>query len=82
MATLLARVRHEQGRVLARMEGLGLAPRREASMTTIVEDVVKSSSIEGEHIELGEVRSSWRGVWGWAWPDCPRRAAASTRWSR
>lgn len=58
MAPLLARVRHKQGRVLGRMEGLGFALRREASMTTIVADVVKSSAIEGEHLDLGEVRSS------------------------
>ena len=54
----LAQVRHNQGRLLGRMEGLGFHFRTEASLTTLTEDVVKSSQIEGESLERSQVRSS------------------------
>lgn len=40
------------------MEGLGFELRREASVATLTADVLKSSAIEGEHLDPGEVRSS------------------------
>lgn len=54
----LAEVRHLQGRLLGRMDGLGFDLQREASLATLTSDVVKSSAIEGEHLPLEEVRSS------------------------
>jgi Fic family protein len=54
----LAAVRHKQGRLLGRMEGLGFELRQEASLTTLISDVVKSSAIEGENLDPIEVRSS------------------------
>ncbi len=48
IAGKLAEVRHQQGRLLGRMEGLGFDLRREASLDTLTSDVVKSSAIEGE----------------------------------
>ena len=54
----LADVRHRQGRLLGRMETLGFDLRREAVLGTLVEDVVKSSDIEGETLDAAEVRSS------------------------
>jgi len=54
----LAEVRHQQGRLLGRMEALGFALRTEASLTTLTQDVVKSSAIEGEHLNPKDVRSS------------------------
>lgn len=58
IGALAADVRHRQGRVLGRMEGLGFELRREASVATLTADVLKSSAIEGEHLDPGEVRSS------------------------
>jgi len=58
LASLLASVRHRQGRLLGRMEDLGFTLKREASLRTLTSDVVKSSAIEGEHLDLDEVRSS------------------------
>ena len=58
LAQALAAVRHRQGRLLGRMEGLGFALRTEASLTTLTADVVKSSAIEGEPLHPDEVRSS------------------------
>ncbi len=54
----LAEVRHHQGRLLGKMEGLGFELRREASLSTLTSDVVKSSWIEGENLNPEEVRSS------------------------
>lgn len=58
LASVLARVRHTQGRLLGRMDGLGLDLRLEASVTTLTADAVKSSAIEGEVIDAERVRSS------------------------
>ena len=58
LADALADVRHRQGRLLGRMETLGFELRREAVLGTLVEDVVKSSDIEGEKLDAAEVRSS------------------------
>jgi Fic family protein len=55
---LLARVRHQQGRFLGRLEGLGFRLRQEASLTTLTQDVTKSSEIEGEKLPTDQVRSS------------------------
>lgn len=58
LASKLADIRHRQGRLLGRMEGLGFELRREASLSTLTNDVVKSSAIEGENLNPEEVRSS------------------------
>ena len=65
LAAKLADIRYAQGRLLGRMEGLGFALRREASLRVLTDDVVKSSAIEGEKLNLAEVRSSvarWLGI--------------------
>jgi Fic family protein len=58
LASKLADVRHRQGRLLGKMEGLGFELKREASLNTLTSDVVKSSAIEGENLNPKEVRSS------------------------
>ncbi|MCW0220355.1 MAG: Fic family protein [Prosthecobacter sp.] len=58
LSALLADVRHRQGRLLGRMEGLGFRLRSEAKLSTLTADVVKSSAIEGEKLNAEEVRSS------------------------
>jgi Fic family protein len=54
----LAAVRHRQGRLIGRMEGLGFGLRSEAILKTLTEDVLKSSEIEGEILDADQVRSS------------------------
>lgn len=54
----LTAVRHRQGRLLGRMEALGLPLREEAVLNTLTEDVLKSSEIEGEVLDNDQVRSS------------------------
>jgi Fic family protein len=58
IAKRLAAVRHEQGRLIGRMETLGFQFRQEAILDTLTSDVIKSSEIEGERLDLGQVRSS------------------------
>lgn len=58
LAGPLASVRHRQGRLIGRMEGLGFSLRSEAMLQTLTEDVIKSSEIEGEKLNREQVRSS------------------------
>ena len=58
LAERLAAVRHRQGRLIGRMEGLGFTLRAEAVLQTLTEEVVKSSEIEGETLDKEQVRSS------------------------
>lgn len=58
LASLLASVRHSQGRLLGRMEALGFQLREEATLQTLTRDVVKTSEIEGEKLDAQQVRSS------------------------
>ncbi len=58
LAQPLADLRHEQGRLLGRMESLGFALREEAFLRTLTQDVLKTSEIEGEKLDAAQVRSS------------------------
>ncbi|WP_224994411.1 Fic family protein [Cesiribacter sp. SM1] len=55
---LLGEVRYVQGRIAGRMEALGFSVRSEAMLQTLTQDVLKSSEIEGELLNLEQVRSS------------------------
>jgi len=58
LSPLLADVRHRQGRLLGKMEGLGFRLRAEANLKTLTADVIKSSAIEGKQLDAEQVRSS------------------------
>lgn len=58
LATALASVRHAQGHLLGRMEGLGFALRDQATLQVLTEDVLKTSEIEGQALNPDTVRSS------------------------
>ena len=58
LANQLASVRHRQGRLIGRMEALGFRLREEAVLSTLTQDVLKSSEIEGEILDIDQVRSS------------------------
>lgn len=58
LAVLLGQVSREQGRLLGRMHDLGFDLRREAQLSTLTEDVLRSSEIEGEKLDSDQVRSS------------------------
>jgi Fic family protein len=58
LANPLANVRHKQGRLTGHMEALGFKLRQEAVLKTLTADVLKSSEIEGEVLDMEQVRSS------------------------
>jgi Fic family protein len=58
LSTALASVRHSQGRLLGRMEGLGFELRDQATLQVLTEDVLKTSEIEGQQLNPEAVRSS------------------------
>jgi Fic family protein len=58
IAPRLTEVRHHQGRLLGRMEGMGFGLQAEANLHTLTLDVLKSSEIEGEILDADQVRSS------------------------
>lgn len=58
ISKLLTNVRHKQGRLLGKMEGLGFSLKEEATLQTLTQDVLKSSEIEGEILNPDQVRSS------------------------
>ena len=55
---LLSDVRHQQGKLLGKMERLGFDLQTEATLQTMTLDVLKSSEIEGEILDSEQVRSS------------------------
>jgi Fic family protein len=58
LAMPLADVRHQQGLLLGKMSSLGFGIRSEANLSVLTNEVVKSSAIEGEVLDMEEVRSS------------------------
>ncbi len=58
LAKQLAAVRLRQGQLIGRMQGLGFPQQEEAVLTTLTEEVLKSSEIEGEKLDKDAVRSS------------------------
>ena len=58
LETKVAAVRHRQGILLGRMAALGFENRNQANLENLTLDVVKSSEIEGEILDVKKVRSS------------------------
>jgi Fic family protein len=58
LASRLAAVRHHQGRLIGRMEGLGFQLRAEAVLQSLTEEILKSNEIEDEILDREQVRSS------------------------
>src|SRR5688500_4377033 len=58
LATARSAARHLQGRLIGQMEALGFRVKEEAVLRTLTEDVLKSSEIEGERLDVDQVRSS------------------------
>jgi Fic family protein len=58
LAKPLAAVRLRQGQLIGRMQALGFPQQEEAVLTSLTEEVLKSSEIEGEKLDKDAVRSS------------------------
>ncbi len=54
----MAEVSRSQGLLLGRLADVGMALRDQASLSVLTEDVVKTSEIEGEQLNVASVRSS------------------------
>ncbi len=54
----LSNVRHLQGKLVGKMETLGFKLRNEAVLETLTTEVIKTSEIEGQILDLEQVRSS------------------------
>jgi Fic family protein len=58
LARPLAEVSRAQGLLLGRLADVGAATRDQASLLALTDDVMKTSEIEGEHLNVASVRSS------------------------
>lgn len=58
LATPLADARYKQGLLMGQMQRLGFELREEATLETLTQDVIKTSEIEGEKLDLDQVKSS------------------------
>jgi Fic family protein len=58
LASRLAAIRLDQGRLIGRVEALGFRTREATFLRALTDDVVKSSAIEGERLDEQQVRSS------------------------
>ncbi|MEA2078119.1 MAG: Fic family protein [Candidatus Marinimicrobia bacterium] len=58
LLTLLTKVRNLQGRVVGKMSALGFELKDQANLEILTQDVLKSTEIEGELLDPGQVRSS------------------------
>src|SRR5688572_29992999 len=58
VASALASVRYEQGQLWGRMTSLGFPLSQEAVFQALTQEVIKTSEIEGEKLDLMQVRSS------------------------
>ena len=58
LAQPLADVSRAQGLLMGRLAGIGMGLRTQASLAVLTEDVMKTSEIEGEQLNLESVRSS------------------------
>jgi Fic family protein len=58
LAPALAETSRAQGMLFGRLADVGLPLREQASLAALTDDVVKTSEIEGEHLNVESVRSS------------------------
>ena len=58
LSPILVQVHRAQGRLLGRMTDVGMDLRNEASLRALTEEVLRTSEIEGEKLDMESVRSS------------------------
>lgn len=58
LAPLLARTYRAQGHLLGRMQDIGMGLRDQTTLQVLTKDILKTSEIEGEHLNYDTVRSS------------------------
>lgn len=55
---LLSKIRYKQGLILGHMQSIGFESRQEAQLEILSKDIISSTAIEGEKLDLTDVRSS------------------------
>lgn len=58
LAAALAQVHRAQGQLMGRMAELGMTQREQATLQVLTQEVIKTTEIEGERLNLDAVRSS------------------------
>ena len=58
LLSLLSHVRNRQGKLLGKMGALGFELRNDANLEILTMEILKSTEIEGEILDKGQVRSS------------------------
>jgi Fic family protein len=58
ISSVFGQVRIKQGKLIGHMNSMGFSAKKEATLTSLTLDVVKSSEIEGEILNYDQVRSS------------------------
>lgn len=58
LTPLLGRLYQRYGRLQGQLDALGFGPQAEASLASLTQDALRSAEIEGERLELRQVRSS------------------------
>ena len=81
LAGPMAEVSRAQGLLMGRLAYVGMALRDQASLAALTEDVVKTSEIEGEQLNVESVRSSIGAGWAWTSARSRRSIATSRAWS-
>ena len=58
LAEILAKLSFEQGRLLGEMSGIGFDVRKQSTLNNLSQEIIKSSEIEGQTLQMEQVRSS------------------------
>lgn len=58
LTPLLGRLNQRYGRLQGQLDALGFVPQAEATLASLTQDAIRSAEIEGERLELKQVRSS------------------------
>ena len=83
LAAPLAEVSHAQGVLLGRLADVGMDWRERASLAALTDEVLHTSAIEGELLNVMSVRSSLARRLGWTlarWPQQTDRWKAWWSW--
>jgi Fic family protein len=58
LAEALSAAHLMQGRIIGRLDALGFVLRQQTALATLTDEILRSSEIEGEHLDEAQVRSS------------------------
>ena len=80
MATLLAECRYRQGRFLGSLADLGFPALEIPALQTLVDEVVKTSEIEGEILDTARCACRWPAALAHLMAEFQWLTVGSTEW--